>query len=68
MHVDVHARLTSRLSDIDTNVVAIWRMLGLNEALRVVEQCKNCRLFLGRHVKKVRNVALRNNKNVSTAK
>jgi len=63
----MHARLTSRFSDIHANVVAVRRMLLLDCFLNLCQQRKDRRLLLRSHVEKVCHMALRNHEDVAAA-
>ena len=61
--------LASRLlADIDADVVAIGRMLRVACFMRLIEQCENRRLLLGRHVEKICDMPFRYSQDMSTAK
>ena len=66
--VNVHARLTTRCSDVDTDIVAIGAMLFSDDGLRSIEKRKNGRFFLRRHVEKICDVTARNDQDVAGCK
>ena len=66
--VNVHARLTTRGSDVDTDIVAIGSMLFGNDGLGSIEKRKNGRFFLRRHVEKICDVTARNDQDVPGCK
>jgi hypothetical protein len=65
--VNMHSCLTRCLPDIDTYVIAVWRMLTLHGDLGLAKKVKHGRLFLGGHIEKACDVAFWNYKNVSSA-
>jgi hypothetical protein len=67
VYVDVHAWLTSRLADIDTNVVAIGWVFSRNVRLRPVQQSNNWHFFSPRHFEEVSNVPPGDNQDVTLA-
>jgi len=67
MYVHVHARLARGLSDVHANVVAVRRMIVLDETLRLIQKTENTRLLFGSHVKEAGDMALWNDEQVSTA-
>jgi hypothetical protein len=66
--VNVHARLATRGSDVDTYIVAIGPMLFGDDGLGSIEKRKNGRLFLRRHVEKICDVTARNDQDVARCK
>jgi hypothetical protein len=67
VNVDMHARLTSSLPDVNANVVPIGPVIALYKMLCLVQETKNGALLLNCHVKEACDVALWDYEHVSAA-
>ena len=54
--MDVHARLTRRLSHIHADVVSVWLKLLLHPQLRPAKKIKHGALLLDRHSEEIGDV------------
>jgi len=64
----MHTGLASRRANIDTDVVAIGRVLPLNELLRIAEKRQDRGVFRGSHIEETCDMAPRDDEHVSAAK
>src|SRR5262245_12330270 len=68
VNVNVHARLAARGSDVDADIVAIGPVLFSDDGLGTIEERKNGRLFLRRHVEKICDVTARDDQDMAGCK
>ena len=67
MHVDMHAGLPAGFSDVHTDVVAIRRVLFLDQALGLIQQRKHGGLLVRGHLEEAGHMAPGNDQHVATA-
>ncbi len=59
MNMQMHDRLTSVLTDIDSNIVSVWSILPINDLLRLVNQFPQFLLDLRSGIEVSRIVVIR---------